>query len=214
MTALTGYYDLLLPELPGCLTSLVNLHLREIAREFCTSTSVWKQAFDAINLVAGQPTYDLDAPEANSEVVRVTRMTVNSVLLWDDTDLRQPGHLATEPKYVRNKPPFTLTPDLAQLTLMTDEVPTASTTGGLVLTGCMRPTITATSLPDFLRNQYSEALRHGTLARLMAMGKKPWTNLTLAAVYQQAYMQESNFSAYQAQVGNTRKHLRVKKSPF
>jgi len=62
-----------------------------------------------------------------------------------------------------------------------------------------------------LKTQYSEAMRFGTLSRLMLMAKKPWTDRGLATEYASEYRQQLNFAAYQGQVGNTRQQLRVKK---
>lgn len=210
-TVLADFYDLLLPELPGCGTALVDLHLRECARQFCHQTGAWKLPFDDVNMVAAQATYDLEPSEPESEVVRVIKLTVNDELLWEDSDREQRGKDSTEPKYVRNEPPFTLSPDLLEITLMTDEVPTAAVTAGLKIVGAMKPTARASRLPDFLKSQYSEAMRYGTLSRLMVMGKKPWTDRMLAVAYLGEWNKALNFSAYQAQVGNTRERLRVKK---
>lgn len=210
-TALKDFYDLLMPELPGCTTAMVDLHLRETARDFCTRTSAWKLPFDAVNLVAGQATYDLEPSEPEAEVVRVIKLTLNSELIWEDTDREQKAADSLEPKYVRNEPPFTLSPDLLEITLMTDEVPTAAVAGGMVIVGAMKPTARATRLPDFIKGQYSDAMRWGTLARLMVMAKKPWTDRALASAYLSMWNGALNFAAYQAQVGNTREKLRVKK---
>lgn len=57
MSALADFYDLLLPELPGIATPMVDLHLREVARDFCTKTSAWREDLTAIDLVAEQGTY-------------------------------------------------------------------------------------------------------------------------------------------------------------
>lgn len=209
-TALKDFYDLLMPELPGCTTPMLDLQLRETARAFCQQTSAWKLPFDAVNLVADQATYDLEPSEPEAEVVRVIKLTLGSELIWEDTDREQKSADASEPKYVRNEPPFTLSPDLLEITLMADEVPTAAVTGGMVIVGAMKPTARATRLPDFLKGQYSDAMRFGTLARLMVMAKKPWTDRALAAAYMGMWHQQLNFAAYQAQVGNTRERLRVK----
>lgn len=208
MSALSAYYDHLLPELPGCTTAMVDLHLRAMVRDFCKRTSVWRQDLAAINLVANQASYTLVTP-ADSEVVRVTALKAASELLWVDTDRQTDGD---EPKYQRGEPPFTQSTDLSQITLITDEVPAASLAGGLVVTVALRPTDTAATLPDFLLTEYLEAIRLGTLSRLMRMGgKKPWSDRVLAADYDTRFNALVNHAAYQGSVGNTRKSLRVKK---
>lgn len=210
-------YPLLMPELPGCSYPMLDLNLREVAREFCTTTSVWRSTFDGINLLANQLSYDLDTPESESELVRLTKLSIADDLMWVDdeyiapTNRRRTDALVPRPKYNRDEPPFTLTPDLVQLTLIANLTPSASLAGGLKLEGVMRPARDATQLPDLLVTQYSEAMRLGTLARLMLMGNKTWSNPALAMEYRTAWNQQKAFAAYQGQVGNTRQHLRTKK---
>lgn len=209
--ALAEFHDYLLPELPGCTVDMVNFNLRETARQFCQQTSAWRLPFDNVNLVAAQATYDLEPSEPESEVVRIVELTVNSILLWTETDREQYSQLAIDPKYARNEPPFSLSPDLLEITLIDDEVPSASVTAGLQVVGAMKPSQKAASLPDFLLSQYSEALRFGTLSRLLAMGNKPWSDRQLASGYMGEWNKALNFAAYQVQTGNTRAPLRVRK---
>lgn len=211
MAAFTAFHDLIVPEVLQCPQPLVDIHLRETARHFCLSTSAWEVALDAINLVSGQAAYDLASSESASDVLRLTQVVANGTLLWTDTDFKTEASTDATPKYQREDPPFFLTPDLLTITLADNEVPTADVVGGLVLTGVLRPSRTATTLPDFLLSQYSDAMRVGTLAKLLVMGDRPWTDRSMAAVYLSDYQRILSFAAYQGAIGNTRKHLRVKK---
>lgn len=150
------------------------------------------------------------ATPASSELVRITELTVAGELLWRLSDRNEGRQNAgATPKYRPNQPPFTLSADLTELTLL--EVPTAAVVGGLVIKAALKPTVAATTLPDFLKAQHSEAFRHGVLSRLMAMGRKPWTDRDLAMVYDTLWNGAVNFAAYQATVGNTREPQRTKK---
>jgi hypothetical protein len=211
MSALAEFHDLLLPELPGCTVAMVNLHLREAAREFCAKTSAWRQALTAVDTVAGQAGYVLATP-AESELVRVTELTVNDILLWRHSAIERAATDSEDlPKYDIDETPFTLDANLTTITLAADEIPTAAVTGGLAVTAALKPTAAAANLPDFLLVHHSEAIRHGTLQRLMRMAKKPWTDRPLAVDYESRWHSALNFAAYQAQVGYTRRPLRVTK---
>lgn len=205
---LSAFYPLLLPELPACPEPMMDLHLREVARDFCLRTSAWAAQFDAVDLVASQAAYDIDAPESDAVVTRVTKVTANGVLLWSDTD---PAMDEDVPKYLRGNPPFVVSNDLLQLTFIADEVPTASLVAGLALEGALQPSRGATTLPNFLLDVHSEAMRVGTLARLMLMGNKPWTDRAMATDYRTQWEQKVGYAAYQGDTGNTRKTLRVRK---
>ncbi len=209
MKVLASFYDLLLPELPGCTTGLLDLHLVLWAREFCRTSHVWRSDFDAVDLVAEQATYDLDASESQSEAVKVIRLTANDVVLYDEL---WSDHSQTDaPKYTVGHPPFTLSDTMLEITLLTDEIPTAAVVGGLEVYGSMRPKTTATSLPDFFLTEHAEVLRMGVLSRLMRMVKKPWSDAGQAQQYASQYQSLLQFAATNAQRGNTRAPLRTRK---
>ena len=210
MSALSDFHDLLLPELPGCTVAMVNKNLREAAREFCDRTGLWRQSLTAIDTVAAQATYALATP-TDSQLVRISEITVNSLLLWRLSRRERADWSELCPKYDLDEPPFVLSAGLTTITLDRDEIPTASVVGGLVVEATLTPTPTAATLPDFLLSKYSEAIRYGTLSRLMKM-KKPWGDRPLAMDYQTRWNQALNFGGYQAEVGNTRRPLRTKKA--
>ena len=205
MSTLAAYYDYVMPELPGITPQMLDFHIRQTAREFCNRTSVWRQALDAVDTVAGQATYTLTMP-TDAALVRLTRLSVNGELLWIDVEPKDDE----DPTYTRNNAPFSLSNDLTQITLITEEIPEASVTDGLAMTAALQPTNAATTLPDFLLNQYVEAMRMGILYRLMLMPKKPWGDRALAMDYESRFNALVNHAAYQGDVGNTRKPLRVK----
>jgi len=206
MSSFSAYYDHLMPDLPGCTKALLDVHLLRVARDFCSKTGIWRQELTAVNLVATQATYTLTTP-SSSALVRVVRLTVADELLWLDGEDDNNEY----PKYERNKPPFSLSNDLTQITLIADETPAASLALGLKTTATLQPSTTAITLPDFLLSQHMEAIKAGTLSGLMKMMKKPWSNPGLSGEYRNEWNTLTNRAAYQAQVGNTGKLLRVKK---
>lgn len=215
--ALVAFYDQLMPELKGITTAMVDLHLVQTARDLCERTSCWRVAFTA-STVAAEPTYDISAPEPKSEVVRLTRMAIDSVLLWNDS-WHDPLHRALwgerpddAPKYRRNDPPFTMNPENTEFTLISDELPGADGSDNIALIAALKPSFTATTLPDLLKFELLEGLRAGTLARLMRMGGKPWTDRELASFYALEYGRLCGMVASHAQGGNTKQRLRVRKA--
>lgn len=213
--ALSAFYDVLMPELPGATTAMVDLHLRHVAREFCEDSAAWRVDYE-LPTVADEATYDVSAPELSSEIVRVIKVSVNDVLLWDAAWKPQPRATANiadvEPKYSRTDPPFSVNVENTELTLSDDETPTAADADGLAMVLALKPSFDAAVLPDFLKNQHIEAMRCGTLARLMRMGKKPWTDRELSVVYEREYRRLITAAAHNAQLGNTGGRLRTRKT--
>ncbi|MGE4244004.1 hypothetical protein [Ramlibacter sp.] len=215
MAAFSAFYDDLMPELPGCTTALVDQHLLRVAREFCEESSAWRVSL-IVPSVAAEPTYDISAPEADSEVVRVIRVTVGDLLLWDAAWRPQPAATANtataEPRYPRSNPPFSMNADNTELTFIADEVPTETAGDGLDLIVAAKPGIAATVIPDFMKAQHLEAMRAGVLARLMRMAKKPWTDRELSGFYDREYQRLKGAAAHNAQMGNTGARLRTSKT--
>ncbi len=203
---LSDFYDLLLPELPGCAPALLEIHLREVAREFCQDTNIWQADCDPIDLQAGVASYDIEAAEIESEIVRVFSVTAGSDLLWTRRALPD-----ERPKHINSRPPFTLSIDLSQLTFSEDAIPTQTIPLGLKVRTSLQPASTARRLPDFLQTRYVDAIRNGTLSRLMVMAKKPWTDRELAAFYASQWRLQKAFAANQAADGNTSAPLRTTK---
>jgi hypothetical protein len=217
---LSTFYDLIIPELPGITTPMVDLQLVQIARDFLIKTSCWRAPFDALDLIAQQLTYDLSPSEPATEVVKVTKLTAAGSLLWDErwfpkqrTDTTIVVPMREAPKWDRDKPPFTLSDDMTQITLIEDEAPGVDLAGGLLIEGAMTIVASSTAkLPDLLWLVHSEAMRVGVLSRLMVMGAgKPWSNPTLGADYRLEYNRLKNVAASNAQTGNTHKPLHVRK---
>jgi hypothetical protein len=213
MAAFSVFYDHIMPELKGCTTEMVDLHLLHVARDLCERSSAWRFPF-LLSTVASEPTYDISSPDVSSEVVRICRLSIDDVLLFDD-EWDQQRHMVSdaaadvqEPKYPRHDPPFSISNDATELTLIAQELPASDGTDNISLTAALKPSFGATVLPDFLKFQHLEALRTGTLSRLMAMAGKPWSAPPQSMLYAAEYQRLVQHAASNARMGNTRRLLR------
>lgn len=204
--AFSVFYNDLLPELPGCSTGMLDLQLLRVAREFCDRSSAWREAMLPIASEAGVKAYVLFSPEPKADVVRVVELRVAGDLLWraDATDRND----SEQPRFDCGEPPFTLDTQATEITL--DEEPTGDIEGIVA----MRPSFTATTLPDVMQSDYLEAMRAGVLSRLMAMGGKPWTDRSMSAFYEDRWQRALNFHASRSARGNTRGPLRSRLTPL
>lgn len=215
MTPFSTFYDYLMPELSGVTTPMVDLHLRQVARDFLLTTYAWKVDFDPVDLVGGQSSYTLVSPNDQGELARVERVSIAGTLLWNrgfiQQDLAKFKLADTRPKYDAADPPFSMSVDSTLLTLIDDEKPTASLVDGLQVFGALIPAMVAVTLPDFLFTRHVEHMREGVLGRLMVMAKKPWSNPDQGVMYLSAYHAGKTRIAAEAANGFTRKPLRVRK---
>jgi hypothetical protein len=167
MISFTDLFDEFYPYLPGCTAEFFRTSALHVAREFCTFAPVFKDEIDPVDTVAGQATYDLEPSLAMAEIIKVVRLSVNGVLLYDEkAKTPQTWTESAFPSYPT--PPFSIAGD--QIVLIDDAKPTASQQEGLTGTALYRPTINASSLPDVFTDLHNkEALRSGVLARMLSM---------------------------------------------
>jgi hypothetical protein len=174
MAAWTDLHDLVLTDLMGVSQDQATYYLRLSAIEFCDSTLVHSVEFAPINVVADQATYTPASPVAATEMTMVRTAWVNGKQLdFAPMDAIVGWH--TDWRTLTDPQPRAFTQyDMASIVLVPK--PTVSYTGGLIIFGAVRPTITSASLADFLVNDYREIIAKGAKARLFAMMGKPWSN--------------------------------------
>ena len=202
----SAFYDVLLPELKGCSTGMVDHHLKMIAREFCERSSAWRAEFEAIDSEADTLHYQFFTAEPNTDLVRVLKLTIDGTVKWQASDQR-PDDTATV-SFAPDRPPF-------QINAMQDEIwLNDQPTGQILIEGSMKPRLAVTVLPDILYDQHLEAMRTGTLARLKRMVDKPWGDGALSIVYESDYQAHINLAAVNSARGNTRAQLRTRHTPI
>lgn len=140
--------------------------------EFCASSWIWKYLPDAMDITAGESTYDLEAPPA-TDISSVMSAEYNGVPLvhrgldWLNAEI--PGWRTT-----RNTSKYFTQVDTEQIILAA--VPQDTITGGLTLTLALQPSQASTGIPKWIANQYLYTLVDGALSKLMLMPGKPWTD--------------------------------------
>lgn len=171
------YSDLIddvLPSLAADPSDPVTEHaIKRACIEFCNGSWIWKHLPDAIDVVAGEAFYDLEAPQG-TDISAVMDVAHNNVPLtaksvaWLDAQL--PGWRTT-----RAAPKYYTQVDTEQVIVAA--VPDAGISGGLTMTLALQPSQSATGLPKWIFNQYLYVLADGAMSKLMLMPGKPWTDL-------------------------------------
>lgn len=207
MISIESLYDEWSYELPLCAPDRFEADCRYVARDLCTRTKRWEADLDSIT-ANGTATHDLDSPESQSEVFGINKITVASNLIYDDTARRELSQVRA--KYGEGQPPFTIAADLTEFSLIEQEIPTAGQV--IEVRGYLRPTRTATSLPNlFNDHDMLEALRCGTLSKLMLVPGMGWSNAEAGAYHSAKYESSLLGLATISRQGNTRTALRVRK---
>jgi hypothetical protein len=177
----SGFYDFVLPELNGVPTDLVDIYLRRAAIEFCEETSVYVADHDPISIIKGIAEYDLEPPEAETDIVSVKKAWVNNApidyISQDTLNQRMsywPADEAARPVAFTQQ---------TQTSLLLYPKPTESNKNGLNMKVVLRPSLAASGLTDWMATKYIQEITDGAKSMLMGMENKPWSSQTGEAKY-------------------------------
>ncbi len=192
----SAFYDLVLPEVPGVATALVDLALRRTAIDLCTQSGIYSLTpTSPITVQEEIGDYTLVSPDNQAEPIFVWSVeyiygTSNNVNASSST--LGPTTLAILEglaDYWRNRVgnPVAFT-QLAPNTLTLFPLPGTNDVPAILLPRiALRPISTATGLADTIANEYMDGIASGAKARLMRMPNKPWTSLGNSQMYQSEY---------------------------
>jgi len=172
---LDAFKPLVLAEVIGCPDPLLNQAILMAAAQLCRESMAWTEFQDPIRLVDGVSDYGIDVPTgANLLTVRDVWVG-NRRLEARVSQLIVPGEQSSVPMY------YNMARDRSLLSVF--PMPMASNGATLSVRACYFPLPTATTLPDFLGQDYMDAIASGAKARLMMMPNVPWSNPNLGDYY-------------------------------
>lgn len=191
-------------EVPGCLTSSIDLAILQAAREFCRRSGVWRAWLADIALQAAVSEYT-PTPPADGEIVDYLFANIDG----EDTDIF-PEHEMDE--FIvgwRTKTGSAVEAVIGrQASVLVYPIPTASGEA-LSLRASIMPTRNATTLPDNL-SRWDEGLASGALARLKAMPGKGWTDREAVATHKDLFEVAINNASISMAKGFSKTPLRTK----
>jgi hypothetical protein len=202
--------DLFLPKIhqfaPGVGDPVAYEWIREAAITFCERTRSWR-SFDTYNVNGIYPG-DVRAP-AGAVIHEIEQVTYNDQQLEakspEELDLLTPGWRSGAargcPAYFTQLDPNTVAVS-----------PLAA--GRVVAWLILKPAADAMALPDFIADQYRQAIADGALMRILALPGKEWTNLQLASGAGAAFSQRLTVLSNKGSSGQQRAHPRSKSTFF
>jgi hypothetical protein len=161
---------------------ILDHEIREAAIHFCERTRAWKDVV-TLDVVAAQAEYTLTVP-TDGTVVIVEEVYFNQARLEAkpmDTLKEQYQDWLT----ASGTPLFYTQQQPGVLTLV--PIPASALEDGLLVRLTYKPSRTATTIPDWLYEQWADVLGWGALSRLLMNPGLPCHNPNLAAVYQTQY---------------------------
>ncbi|SOD42370.1 phage adaptor protein [Nitrosovibrio sp. Nv4] len=194
------FYDLIIPDVPGCPFAAADIALRQSAITFCEQSLAYKATHGDIAVTSGTASYAF-VPPAQAVIHTITYAQ------FDDDELRITGESGIHIADWRNE---TGTPEYimggaTSLTL----VPEPDVSGTLTMIVALKPSVDATGVDDLLFNEYREAIVHGALSRLMLSPKKPYSSAQLAAYHAQQFTIKTAAAGMRAARNYTRSPLQT-----
>jgi hypothetical protein len=175
-------------QLPGCPDNMVLSQLGLVLRDFYTKSTGWRDYITGYAVLANEAIVNLNPVDQN----RRLQFVLGAFLFpWQGTN--EPLPLAPLQKDIFGGSPqdtpyafYMVKADVLKL------YPTPNLYFGNILCvyAVIVPTTTQAILPDIAYTMHLDGLLYGTLARLLVMGKKPWSDRALGMDYERKYRRE------------------------
>lgn len=177
MAVWSDWYSDLMPHLPGCPAPIVDHELRRASQVFFEGSRAWKKILAAIPVAAGTDSVTLVTGSSDLDIVRAENAWYDGKAI----DVLTPEELADsypDDWHERTGMPLAIVqfePGIVRLY----PIPEGNSVTGLVVEASIKPSDSASGIPDNLRVKFKEAITSGAKGRLMVYPNKDWTNFDL-----------------------------------
>lgn len=196
-------------EAPGCPEAVALNALRHTIRDFCERTRAWQAVIDPIDLIAGQPSYDIDVPHG-AELMLVLSATYDGMTIPiyapEEMDKARPSWRDETGTGVSK-----LIQDWN--TLFVNPTPTADDDVQIEIRAAFKPTLSATTCGDILGN-WHEGIAGGAISRLKSIPGKPWTDREGVSYYKGVYADSVANASIKTLTGFSRQSKQVRARSF
>jgi hypothetical protein len=181
MAALTDFLPEVMPYVPGCSVPLAIKQLRAICMDFCGVAPIVQAVIDPIDLVAGEPEYDIDTPNGTDVTLILSatfQRTPLRVLGIGDADFLNAHLTMGTPSGLKQA---------AGNTFRLDVAPACDMAQALSLLVATKPKRNANAVADVLLNDYAYDIGQGAIGRLLLIPGQPFSAPANAFVYTANY---------------------------
>lgn len=205
MAIWSDLYPHILPFVQGCDLDVVDFHTRQAAIEFCRRSQFWRMEIP-ITVQPTVETYLIPMPtDAIASMLLDFTMLDADGMSTDRFHLVAPNRGRTLERDYRTASYVYLSDD--GLSLNVQPIPDVSD-AQLVPYLSLKPTQSAATLPDFLVNQYADAIAAGALSRLLNMPKTAWRDVAGAVAAANKFNSDCGGASVRASRGSARSQMR------
>ena len=210
MGTLSSLYPQLTAQAPGLSDIVAGQQMMYAARKFCDETKIVNQVLPTV--VAS--TQDVTVPNpANLELCGFLRITCGGRTLWARSEAAIDAALGSTDYMsfpTSGTPGDVIVLNRNQIRL----VPAPSVPQSLVILAAVRPTLTATTVPDVLVDRWYDAIISGALSRILLTPGQSYTNIALAQAHGAAFGLEINKARIVLNTSDSRNGTRVRGPSF
>lgn len=194
MASFSSFYRKILVDAVGCPATMMDVYLRDAARDLCQRTLVNRATLAAFASVANQGEYTLTPPTADVVIAMPLRVTFTDAS-GNVTDLGDPSSEdnmnALTPTWrtllAAPTPTTWLVEHQNKIRLVA--APNASIAAAISVRVALKPSRVAATLDDTLLEHYEEEIITKAKGDILMMADKPWSNAErghrLLAIYEQ-----------------------------
>ena len=173
----TDFYEYVLPEVHGCPKGVAKNAIRDAVIEFCDKSFIWSAPSLKTDIMAGFARYAFDARVDNAIPATLTFVAISDSPI-DIIGQKEMESVTKEWRNLTSSSPTKCFMDTAN-TIRLVGTPTQDIEDGLYVEVALKPSRSSTQCPDFILENWAEAISHGALARLKAMVGRVWADANL-----------------------------------
>ena len=209
--AITQFIDRVRPEARTAPTFTLSDYVLDAAIDFCERSRYWREDLTALDAVANQASYTASPPSGAviQDIISVRHNTIvlepasQEVLDSQFLDWRTESGSQADYWFATARDNITLVP-----------YPSAAGTANIEIRAALKPSRTATTLPQSLYDNYMVEIASGALARLLVMPGVSWAAPDRAAYHAHKFEDGVRNATYTAARGFNRTPIRTRRPPF
>jgi len=193
-TPLDSFVPEVLAYARNCPDMTITSHVRSAIIELCEQAEVYQLLLDEFGTVAGQYEYDIDAP-SGTVLHRMISVLYKGYQLepinQELADQRFPdwrSDTGTPQAFVKQ----------SNSLMWIFPVPGTAEVSALRVRAILKPSRTTTSMDTEVANNYWDTIVSGTLARVLRMPSRDWTDLKTASIYYAMFQEQVNAAKIRA----------------
>lgn len=181
MTKIESLLPYVMPYAPGLSEPMAIMHIREAARRFCERTRCWRNIEQFKLHECNQDRIILAIPQQGElfelEWAKFGEQPLEAIA--PTADMWRRDIESGKPRYITQ-----VMPDVLRLM---PQVKHGCSNDELAISYFIKPSLRTNELPAFLFNQFGSHLANGALATLLLLPNEPFSNPTLAMVFEQKF---------------------------